>query len=598
MVALCVSEAEVLLTGNGLPLLTRHRFGQGHVYVLSVPTGAIKDPSLHFVWKHFAPAQQARPSVDDGAFAAPARRAIDAIAGRPAPSVTTPLTVLGVIAALALIAGLILRLRRRGEILWLVMVPAALVCGVVLWGIAQSRTAPEHLSYIGLVSGLENDVARAQYLFGYYSGPGSRELTFSAGGPRGLIEDIGLKAQAAFGRHETLCGPSVMLPGRSVQEDSTALFGVDAVVRTGAITGSLTFDSAGLTGQLTNNVGVDISSAIIYVNGQTYSLGDLPAGRTASVSVGVDDHLGAVTFVKRYAAGKTGAAWDLPKPKRRRTTRPAGPGRRRVRRPARRSGAKARRRGPATVVAEGNFTSSAVQDALFTALLGRFLTQPKIGRNVDRSAVLIGYTDSSLIDPLGGRELKRHGKCVVVWPLTLSRPAADTAVRIPEGFVRTTFINMSTPVWDAVNQRFNRSSRDSEILMLAEAPRAVGPLREARAVLTVGLHAPGFRVRIWGVGQLAEGRKVVHDGPPLKEVTNPSGEITLEIDNADRFRQAGGAYAFAIRVERTRSGKKPGKAARAKASTTWLFESIYVRLEGRANGAGSAEMLHMEGSSR
>ena len=41
MVELCISGAAVLLTGNGLPLLTANRFGQGHVYVLAVPTGAV-----------------------------------------------------------------------------------------------------------------------------------------------------------------------------------------------------------------------------------------------------------------------------------------------------------------------------------------------------------------------------------------------------------------------------------------------------------------------------------------------------------------------------------------------------------------------------
>ncbi len=571
-VELIPDTAEVVYATDDMPLMTHRNVGAGHVFVLAVPIGAFQDESLHFVFRPiYNAAKRTLPPLNASAFQKPARDTLNEIAGRRGPTKLVPLIVLGVLIVLSVAGGLLLRLRRRGELAWVVMTPLAIICGVVLFFIGMSGTEAEKLTYVGLLSGMEDGTARAQSVIAYYSGPNQQELTFTAGSEQGVIEDIAIKTDSTLARGKTVSDASVNLPDRIVQTNTTAAIAVDTIIRTKGLSGTLTFDESGLSGQLTNHFEYDITTAVVYVNQQTYSLGDLPAGRTTKISISDADWRGRVTFELKKKNQPTPTTWEQrPKrPRRRPGTRPA-----QKRRPPRRRprNTKSKKTGKdfAKIMASGEFIDlDALSDfdKLRNDLVEQIVTAPQMGRTITSEIVLIGYANKGPIDPLPGRDLSRDGWWIVVWPLKLTSPTPGSRVVIPSAFVKVKLGNIKNRL---INP-FGFQNRDLTCHVYANPPRQVSQLEKTKAKLTIGILAPRYRVTVNGISP--DGSV----GPEIGQAKSPAGEMSIEIDNADPFRQQDGSYGFQISVERIDAPEKGNPGGN---SAKWNFDSIDVSLEG------------------
>ena len=566
MLELCPAGAEVLCEANGLPLLTRKPLGSGWVLTLAVPVGALEDSRLHRVWWRVAQTRQARSPVDDTRFLRPARDTLRRIAGRRGPTRNVVAAVLIVPVVAIVAAGAWLMRRRRGEWGWLVLIPLAAGIGVVLYAVSLARRDPERISHIGLISGVDDDVARVQQVFQYYSGPQQRRLTFRAGTDRGVVREF--TTGSSTPKDDTVETAELMsLPDLDVEVDNARAVYVDAMKATPGITGSLTFGPDGLTGTLSNRLGLDVSQAVIYSGRRTYRLrcvaqdappGVLPNGGNTPVAVAPSDFLARVRFAEE-AAPKARPKRPR-KPRRPPTTTPAT-------RPA------AWR--PKRKWAVGEFTGSLhnnTTDRLRNDLVGQLAAVPGIATQADTRPVLIGYADGTLIQRLGSLQVARQGWSVVVWPIHLAPPADGQAVLVPAGFVDVSFTHVGAPVWDGMNQRFNPTFRPTEILVHARPPRVIGQLEAAEAILRISMDATGYRLVVSGMAP--RGRRKT----PLKTFDNP-GVIELTAPLADRFRTADGRYVFSLDVQRIDAPARDDMMR-------WAFEDIEVALKGTCRAAG------------
>ncbi len=511
-------RAAVVYHADHLALLAERPYGHGRIFTLALPLGALSPRPLHALWGRIGRATRTTPPVDDGRFAEAAPRALAAIAGRPAPPRTAAAMILVALGAGALLGGALLRRRRRGEILWACLVPLAVLAAAGMYVYGRSRSQPERLSYVGLLSGMGGGAAKVQEVFAYYS-PARREVKFSAGGPRGVIRRIGPTAAGALGAAETRSDATMFLPGEVVEMNSTRLFLVDSVEPTAGLGCRFTFDASGLTGTVRNHLGAELADAVVHSNRRTYRLGNIPPSAATRLRAGTEDLLAA-----------------------------------------------------------GEFTGSLVHtpaDALRNGLLGRLRARPAMGREARREPVLIGYARRSPLDPLGGRDVGRRGWCVVVWPVALSPPPTGSRVTIPAGFVRLKLKNLGTPVWDVTGERFLRTFRDAGLVAVARPPPEVGPLRQVRAHLRIGIRARSRRLTVWAEPPTG--------GPPARRVRigqfdAPHGVLRLTAPDADRFRRPDGGYAFSLEVRRL--GGRRGGRADLENPAAWTFESVDIVLEG------------------
>lgn len=599
-------DARVVLECNKLPLLTVRRCGMGTVFTLATPLAALRDKTLHSLWRRVKDAMDSLPAVNSDDFAKPrevksevsalasdlkgrmdrlpptdqekAHSVIEALeafgdpgsytvkmlAGRRAPPRWVPVAMLVVIAGLVAVAGLLLRIVRRGEILWGVLVPVALIVSVVLYGIGLSRSSPERLSFVGVVTSLGDGVVRVQEVCQYYSGPDRHELTFSAGTADGVIRDIGQVGSAAMSLSETRTAGRILLPDQTIETNGTAGFYIDAVCPTPGLKPELTFDRSGLAGTIRNELGFALSDAVIYAGGRTYRLGDIPEG-SRSVSVGRGDRMSPVQFTDLRARLNSLLLASAP--------RPAAPGATRPRRapPARTPPPEATALVQRAVLrtARGEFTSAWARtpaDAHRNRLLGYLISAPRHQRKVDDGPVLIAYGSGSMLDSPVGRPLERQGWSVVVWPLEFQSPPRGTAVSIPSGLLRLRFPRKGATVYDPIT-RYNAIRTNSGLLVHAHPPSAIGLLRDAKAVLTITVRAKGFRMTIYGMPPGgAEQEK-------LGSFDRPLGIMTVEAPRAERFRDASGAYAFWIYFEQL----DPQADERGAGDT---FGGVEVDLEG------------------
>ena len=551
MVALLPLEAKVVLTGNGLPLLTEKRYGRGQVFALATSLGAVQDRALHKIWKAVAVARRLRPAVDPRRFTAPAREALEKIAGRRAPRQIVPVTLLVAAAGLTALLGILLRLRRRGEILWILLVPAGLVVAAVLYGAGLARGDSERLSHIGMICGLGDGLADQQVMFAYYSGPKQQTITVSSGGPRGLIADVGEAGAGAISVRRVRFDNAVLLPDQVVNTNAMRVFQAASVAETDGIISRLSFDESGLAGTLNNQLGFDIAGAVICVNRRTYRLGDISADGNTAVKVTRDDYLGRLEFFEE----------------RREAPRQRG-------RPVGTAGRPSRRRW-----ATGEFSARLAPgpvDALRNQLVSRMLSIPGFNTRVGRGPVLIGYTERCPIDPLPGRKLQRQGWSVVTWPLRYVSPRPGTRMRIPSGFVNVEFSRVPgiAPLWSRQAEAFHFLMRDAGVMVSARPPGAVGRLARASAELEVDLRTPGFRLSVLGLGA---GERAGEGGTLLQSFDNPAGRKIVPVADANRFRAEDGSYRFLIRIEKLVRGQGAGRAG---PSARGEIQSVDVGLEG------------------
>ncbi|MFW5840025.1 MAG: hypothetical protein ACOCZE_05535, partial [Planctomycetota bacterium] len=149
--------AEVLARANDQPLLTRKRYGAGTVFVLSVPTLALGDEKLRDQWYPVRRAMSLHRPIDVSQLVgsttdstSPGWQALRAIAGRPAPPASVPVLILLCTALGVLFGGLLLRRRRRGELVWVLLVPLALAGAVAAWMWGTSQTDQPRLTTLAV----------------------------------------------------------------------------------------------------------------------------------------------------------------------------------------------------------------------------------------------------------------------------------------------------------------------------------------------------------------------------------------------------------------------------------------------------------------
>lgn len=508
MAEIAPTEAEVLYTANGLPLLTRHRYGQGWVFTLATPTAGLKDEKLQQLWKVVYKACNTFPVINDTDFAAPTLAALEQIAGRKAPGRNVPMTMLLVMAGATVLAGLILR-RKRVELLWVAMVPTAVIIGVILYMIGVWQTDPQRLSYVGVISGLDENKVSVKGAFAYYSGPDNRKLDVRAGNGLTLIQDAAAGQIGALTLTRTQCGSQLSLPDVSLPPNSIRTFLLDGIATMPPIQADLTFGPDGAVGTITNNTDVDVQDAVIYINRRCYKVGDLPAGETGKVTLKISDLLAQGKFSGKLA--------------------------------------------------------SSIGDKLRNAMLHEMTTSLNNHRKHDNRPVLIAHAPIMPLEPLAGRELTRQGWSILVWPVEITPPPADTQIVMPSGFVETVIKPLGVLVYKEQENTFLSTYRPTELLLLVGSPAIADNLTDATIKLVVGINAPTCRMVVAG----RDGNKYT----TIKSFTGPVGLLPeIKIPNAERFLNANGQYEISIKIE---------KPAGSEDLALWQFRSIDVSLEGK-----------------
>ncbi len=598
MAELVPLEADVLATCNGLPLLTRRRLGQGVVFSLAMPVAALADEAVRGLWRAVRQAaDEQRPILCDNfirnaqgdhdagvlaaslqercdrlppagreaclaiqddvrAFQSPGRMTLGSIAGRRGPTRATAVGILLALAAAVVVAGVLLRVRRRGELLWLALAPTAVLGCIVLYAAGRAGSDNERLSFVSLVSSIGNGQVRVQEAYGYYSGPSERRLTLSAREPQAVIASLEQSASTALSLSEVATGATMALPDQVVPPNYTKAFSIDAVKTMPALSPSLTFDATGLAGTVRNDLGFTLGDCIVLASRRTYRLGPLAAG-TTPVSVPPSARLGTVQYVHlQEAIGAMGNA-----------TRSAGDV-------------------MATPIAKplpglpsatwvnfgrGDFTASPLRgpvEILRNRLLGQLVSVAGAGKTVDDGPVLIGYGNRSVLDPLGGRVVERQGLTVVVWPLQIAAPAAGTAVQAPSGLATVKLQGGAPSLYGAAAQRFNAISHKAAMTVKVQPPWP-GGFSQATATLTMQTQAKDFRLRVLGIEAGSNANRAV----PVASVDRPGGSTVVTVEQAQRFAGVDGSLNFIVRFESMDEPPPPPSAEN-------VFTDIDVDLEG------------------
>lgn len=518
---LCAIDAEVLHRANGLPLLTSRRLGQGTVMTLAVPVGAVEKAGPVHLWSAVVDRVDAQAPLEPERFPEPGWQTLQQIAGRRAPTAIVPLAVLLGLCGGTLLLGGALRCVRRGEWLWVVLLPGALATSGVLWRVQEARQDPPRLTHLGLATAGGDGLLDVREQFIYYTGPDTRELSLGDRDPDGLLRDLGASGMAPGGKRLLWTDAEGMRTARRelIQGSTT---GVELrTVRPGPGLGlSLSFDARGLAGAVRNDLPGDLQDAVLYSHGVSYRLGSLPAGAETTVRAAPQDRLGP-----------------------------------------------------------GEFSGGVLPNRRRDSLVEQLIPPPGFGVTVLSEPLLVGYLSKSFTDPLPGQDPQRQGWTVVVWPVSYERPPAGTTVSIPAGMVATEFVSLGTPVWNAQQRKFLQTIRPTELLVWAWPPEAVGVMRDITARLDIALQASSYRLVVYGVKEYRDSERSVPPGGRVKlaEYGGPTGRVSLDIPRAGRFVDDAGRVRLLLAIE---AGSTQRKRSLLQAATTWTFERIEVGLKG------------------
>ncbi len=574
MAELTPLDADVLARCNGMPLLARRSLGQGTVFTLAMPVAALRDPSLHGLWRKVKAARETPPAIaadrfikpavvdyqagrqvarldqqygklspaaqvacrsiqeDLRAFQSPARMALQAVAGRRGPMRAVAVGILLALAAAVAAGGWLLHRRRRGELLWLALTPLAIAASVGFYVAGRAGGDSERLSFVGLVTPLGDGQVRVQEACGYYTGPQSRRQSFDAGSPRAV--PASLESASALSLSTVQTGPTLTLGEESLPPNYTKAFSVDTTVSSPGLSTSLSFDEAGLAGTIRNDLGFALSDCVVYADRRTYRLGALPQGVT-TVAVGAAQRLGTVEYVRLQEA-----IWTLGDTTRTSGTRPARGVRRPLDIPPMVDGV------PLTMLVNfgrGEFTSSpmrGVVETLRNRVMGQLVPVPPPGRTAQSQPLLIGYGEGSLLDPLG-RPVPRQGWSAVVWPLDIQPPPAGRRVTIPSGLAVVRLEATPVSLYSVAGHRFNPVVNNAAAVVRVQPPLR-RPLEDAKVTLTIQAQAKDFRLLVSGLD--GEGGSI-----PLAAVERPGGSWTVTVEGAQRFAAGDGTMSFLVKFE-------------------------------------------------
>lgn len=552
MAELYAVDADVLYESDGLPLLTLRRVGDGCIITSAVPAGALKPRDEFNVWADVARARAVKPVIDDDAFLAPGRETLQQIAGRRGPDRLVPTTILAILLGIALLLGSVLRFVRRGEWLWILLVPLGLIVGVGLYYYSLQLGDPQRLSNVGVITGLGDGQARLQQTFAYYSGPDAQTIRAASGSPAGLITSLSRSTAAAMMVSEIrTTGDGTELPDQRIEPNGTRALYTRTIESLPVLAGTFRFDETGLAGELTNTLSADVEDAVLMVNFHTYRVGTIPAGQTRTIQITDDDLLGLVTFPMPKASsprpGLRGRPGTTPAPV---ASEP--------------------------LAAEGEFSSAIVPDKRQIALVRHLIAQPGFqAESNNGGARLIGYTTAAGVDPLSGRDCQRQGWSIINWPIAPTTPASGRRVFIPAGWVEMNYRAMN---WDARHHCFIEVTRDAKVAFTAGAPRSVR-LKNVTAEVVIDVRAGDYRLNLLGVLPGKEQKTV-----SLGTFDRPNGVVRLSVPDADRFLDDQGRVSLQLDAVRATmdlpnlGGVKPVSAGVAGAP--WQIQRVDVSLKG------------------
>ncbi|MCK4625807.1 MAG: hypothetical protein KAV00_10885, partial [Phycisphaerae bacterium] len=534
-----LSGTEVLWKANGMPFLTSRRFGSGVIFTLSVPVGALapetvsqprnntsrptsrprdKTDRSEMLWQTISRQAKRTTPISMDAFAEAAKDKLPQIAGRRSPDRRTPVCIVGVLAVLFGLMGLFMRFIRRGELIWLVMIPVGLLgaAGMLAWGMTL-RDEPR-LSFLAMASSRSDGTAHVQQLSTYYT-PKTEDGAFSSGSTLGTIRPAASASISVMKLTEISAGRTMSVENvRIIANSSRAAYAESPMILSGRLVTKLSLGPKGLSGTITNNTGADVFDALVIAGGRAYSVGDLPAGRATEVVIN-DPPLPKDTYTGKTVRRKP----DL------------------------------------------------LRNDLISAMISQASGQNR--RLSNPSPMLLGWSRQRLLDPLDktlAKDVESNGLTLLTSPLAMLKSLSDTKVVVPGGLLKL-HIGGHPPVWVPKDRRFNESNLSGEVVLSFAPPAATVELTDARATLQITMRAPNCRIRFFAVtgkGDKAEG------GTLIRTIERPVGTYKISFENLRRIE---GAYKITIKVDPVTTDKQN---KHERISTLWKIESLNLTLEG------------------
>jgi len=563
MAQLLPGDATVLLTANGLPLVTDHPMGNGHVLVLALPTGALQHLPLTRLWR--LPSElrvRTSPIRNDASFlvkpspsvgesghksqvvarelqftqgtqpegARTAVQVLNEIAGRPGPVRAVPVGIMLAFAAGTIIVGGVLRLRRRGELIWVLLVPVAIAAGVAFFLMGATRTDQPHSSFVGLMTGVDDRHAVVQEVVSFYSGPGQLDKQFVSTDPQAVIEPMRLPGSGSLDLTRIRVNAPMALADVDCRPDMTFGYMMQSVVATGGIDGSLTFGPQGLTGRVTNRLGQELKDPVLYVN-----LSDARPKDTAAFA----GTRGMMFYQNRqsYPLADLGEAQGM-------DIRPD----------------------EGTRLAPDAFTSRKMLSPTDHNRVSLIRQVVGLGDSVQGTdPMLVGYVEGSLLAP---SDQKANGWRIVAWPVKLQAPAAGTKVLIPSPFVRLAFLGATG--YD--KGHFVSQASGGPVTIMVRLPRVIKTLDNPVVHLKLDMQASAFDVNVSGIkGFSPDGKNKAL--VPLKSFPNAAGMCQVDVPSAQDYYDPDFGFCFRMMVT-------PSANSDREQGPQWQIVSIDVSIEG------------------
>lgn len=528
---LAIGDAQVLYEANDLPMLTRRQLGLGQIMVLSVPVGALNAreasedtsrpaaPGLHAIFSDIAPTRRAMVGAfdaerffadEDGDGKSLAHYTLEQVAGRRGPGTSVPVGLVLGIAVLVVAAGVVLGLRRRTELIWVALVPLALGGGAGLYFYGHAQATPEQLSHISLIQGVGEGQAVVRQACLYYSGTEGRSFEISGGQPRIMVEPLSSATDSLMGLTEYRIEGPLVIKDQKLAANSSTAFMLDGITAVKPLTASLSLGENGLVGTIENHLPAEITNCVLYADGRTYRVGSLAAGASTPVRLGAQELL------------------------------PPG--------------------------AEGlDFIGQMVRskpDTLKNALANQLLSKTTVGQHVSRQPLLVGFVPYNPTSPISRMTAQSEsgGWSMVVWPVELAQTPAGQRVLVPAGISEFDVIG---GIWSRQQRQFIESQQGSVSQLKLTPPAELGELAEATITLQASLQARGYSLEI--VGKTPAGSVV-----SIGQWKDPAGSLTIQVPQAQRFRDAQGVYSLELRTV----------AEDRAANRTWKINSLDAVLEG------------------
>ncbi|NQU77011.1 MAG: hypothetical protein HQ546_11925 [Planctomycetes bacterium] len=541
-------RAEVLYSANGLPMLTRTRYGLGFVFVLAVPTGALaqtEPQGLMEIWQEVYYAlnstaairtelfaggdgdtttrqssttqskRTTRPSAGENAVAkgdnGVSYDILQDISGRRGLGRMAVLAWLGAFMLMTVGVGCVMSLRRYGERTWIVMLPIAMVLAGGIYLYSESRADAPAVSYVGMAISDSSGRAMVQEALGYYSPVEVTGLEVLPGSALGYLFPMGQRDGKSLTQTRIYTVGGAMMPAVRVGKNSASAFLATAMVDFAGFATDLRFGPDGLEGTITNRTGSDVADAVLYIRRRAYRVGDLPAGESVHVTTGSDDRLGPEEFIPKAIKSR--------------------------------------------------------EDLMHEKLLQRLTTQSHV-RLPDERLYLLGWSADRLLDPGEGLAgVPAVGMTLLAEPITVRSTLAGQRVFIPQEMVHQRFENFGI-VWSPKAGFAKTLWREDKIEVLVSPPAEVGRLAQTEAILYVTIRANSYRMTVEGLSQ--DGSAVA-----LETYDHPEGLKIIRVLDADRFVTADGTVRLRLRVESIGAISK-NIVERPK----WQFEDIVATLRG------------------